>query len=114
VSQRVVILGEYGLRVIKGQITILGATLSPAHTFGSLNVFAPSSHALPVIRYLESTDNEVVINLYEGKSRLRELSRLSPLFSRLWNERATILNGETDSDEKSSFQIVCLSACHTF
>lgn len=104
VYQRLVALGEYGLSVIRGRITILGATLSPDHTVH--HVYALFSHSLPVIRYLESEDDEVVIRLSQLSTGLRTLKKLSPLFCRLWNESATNLAGETDSKERSSFQIV--------
>ena len=102
-----VVLGEYRLAVRKGRATILGATLSPDSTRPYVDVYSPSSHSLPVIRYLESEDNEVIITLAQLKSGLRPLKKLSPLFSRLWNESATILDGEEGSERKSSFQIVC-------
>lgn len=105
-SQRVVVLGEYRLAVRKGRATVLGATLSPDSTRPYVDVYAPSSHSLPVIRYLESEDNEVVISLSQLKSGLRPLKKLSPLFSRLWNEIATVLDGEEASETRSSFQIV--------
>ena len=105
-----VVLGEYRLAVRKGRATLLGATLSPDSTRPFVDVYAPSSHSLPVIRYLESEDSEVIISLGQLKSGLRPLKKLSPLFSRLWNESATVLDGEVDSDERSSFQIVCTTA----
>lgn len=105
-----VVLGEYRLAVRKGRATLLGATLSPDSTRPYVDVYAPSSHSLPVIRYLESEDSEVIISLGQLKSGLRPLKKLSPLFSRLWNESATVLDGDVGSDERSSFQIVCTTA----
>ncbi|OBT51170.1 hypothetical protein VE04_07687 [Pseudogymnoascus sp. 24MN13] len=107
---RVVVLGEYRLAVRKGRATLLGATLSPESTRLGVDVYAPSSHSLPVIRYLESEDNEVVISLGQLKSGLRPLKKLSPLFSRLWNESATVLDGDVGSDERNSFQILFSTA----
>lgn len=107
-----VVLGEYIFKVLKGRVTILGATLSPDGTAGGVHIYAPSSHSLPVIRYLESEDSEVIIRLGQHKSGLRPLKKLSPLFSRLWNESATVLNGEVGSEGRSSFQIVCSTPCH--
>ncbi|KFY73833.1 hypothetical protein V499_06100 [Pseudogymnoascus sp. VKM F-103] len=109
-GERVVVLGEYRLAVRKGRATLLGATLSPESTKVFVDVYAPSSHSLPVIRYLESEDNEVIISLGQLKSGLRPLKKLSPLFSRLWNESATILDGDVGSDERSSFQILFSTA----
>ncbi|ELR03793.1 Polynucleotide 5'-hydroxyl-kinase grc3 [Pseudogymnoascus destructans] len=105
-GERVVVLGEYRLAVRKGRATVLGASLSPDSTRPYVDVYAPSSHSLPVIRYLESEDNEVIISLGQLKSGLRPLKKLSPLFSRLWNESATALDGGVDSDQRSSFQIL--------
>ncbi|OBT74192.1 hypothetical protein VF21_07027 [Pseudogymnoascus sp. 05NY08] len=109
-GERVVVLGEYRLAVRKGRATLLGATLSPESTRPYVDVYAPSSHSLPVIRYLESEDNEVIISLGQLKSGLRPLKKLSPLFSRLWNESPMVLDGEVDSDERSSFQILFSTA----
>ncbi|KFY63781.1 hypothetical protein V496_03736 [Pseudogymnoascus sp. VKM F-4515 (FW-2607)] len=109
-GERVVVLGEYHFKVLKGRVSILGAALAPSGTIPYIPVYAPSSHSLPVIRYLESEDNEVIISLGQLKSGLRPLKKLSPLFSRLWNESETLLDGEADSDGKSSFQILFSTA----
>ena len=105
-------LGEYDLWVKKGVITILGATLSAGSMFEHTTVYAPSSHSLPVIRYLESLDNEVIIQLCESPTRLRGLRILSPLFSRLWNETSTPIPGKDMPDRMTSFQIVCFASYH--
>ncbi len=107
-GERVVALGEYGLTVLKGKVTILGATLSNTdHT--THNIFALSSHSLPVIRYLDSSTDEVIIRLSQLSTRMRDLKKLSPHFARLWNESATPLAGEEERKERSSFQILFTS-----
>ena len=92
------------MSVIKGRITILGATLGPDHT--THPICALSSHSLPVIRYLESSTDEVVIRLSQLSTGLRDLKKLSPLFTKLWNESGTLLAGETERAERSSFQVL--------
>lgn len=85
---------------------MLGAALAADETVH--HVYALSSHSLPVVRYLESGDDEVVVRLSQLSTGLRTLGSLSPLFCRLWNESATALGGESASAsaKKSSFQIV--------
>jgi polynucleotide 5'-hydroxyl-kinase GRC3/NOL9 len=100
-----VALGEYGLSVIRGQITVLGAVLNASDTVH--HVHALSSHSLPVIRYLSSDIEVAEIRLIQYNSGLRSLKYLSPLFGRLWNESATVLGTEGDNTRRSSFQIVC-------
>lgn len=78
--------------------------MSPDHI--THHICALSSHSLPVIRYLESTTDEVVIRLSQLSTGLRDLKKLSPLFSKLWNESATRLAGEAERIERSSFQIL--------
>jgi len=81
-SQRFVILGNYGVKVHQGEVTIAGATLTPIDDVQW--VHAPHCHALPVLR----TANDTVIELLPCPTAqgLRELARLNPLFGRLWNE----------------------------
>ncbi|EPE26035.1 hypothetical protein GLAREA_01947 [Glarea lozoyensis ATCC 20868] len=49
-GERLVILGQYEMLVLKGEITFLGATISATTTVHA--IYAPSSHSLPVIRCL--------------------------------------------------------------
>ena len=110
--QRLVVLGEYGLLVIRGQITILGATLSASETVYA--VYAPSSHSLPVIRFLYSDNDKAEIRLHQSNSGLRSLRHLSPLFARLWNENSSLEPKDPNlsrqespwRSQRSSFQIV--------
>ncbi|KAI9745973.1 MAG: Polynucleotide 5'-hydroxyl-kinase grc3 [Claussenomyces sp. TS43310] len=81
--ERLVVLGQYRLSVIKGQITILGATLSASQK--EYEVYALSSHSLPVIRSL-SRSYGAQIRLHQCDTGLHSLKHLSPLFHRLSNE----------------------------
>jgi len=81
-----VILGEYGLCVKKGAVTISGAKLT--RESGYYQVFAPSTHALPEIACVkvkgkgEGPDTEVLITKTE--SGLRDLGRTCPVANGIW------------------------------
>lgn len=80
--QRLVILGSFGVRVIRGEVVVLGATLGPSKEVQWLH--APQCHALPVLRSSARSCLEVH-NDVEAIS-LRKLGNLSPLFRAIWNE----------------------------
>jgi hypothetical protein len=107
------VLGEYGISVVKGQVTILGATLSAGKSV--YTVHAASSHSLPVIRFRASKGAKAEIRLHDVQHGLRSLGDLSPLFSGLWNYRSAWLGstiegplnkGEPRVSKKQSFHIV--------
>jgi hypothetical protein len=113
--QRLIILGEYGLSVTGGKVTILGATLSVSQTI--YDVCATSSHLLPVIRCSSTDIDKAEICLHQRKSELRSLMQLSPLFAGLWgNSSGPVIASNSPKQQEfwrikeSSFQIVRLSA----
>ncbi|GAB7352115.1 hypothetical protein MBLNU459_g2611t1 [Dothideomycetes sp. NU459] len=74
------LVGEYDLRVITGIVIVYGAVLRPSHK--SHRVYAPSTHALPVITAKGGVAEIAIVS--SGPS-LGRLSKLSPLWGRLWN-----------------------------
>ncbi|KAF8465958.1 hypothetical protein BDZ91DRAFT_794528 [Kalaharituber pfeilii] len=101
---KLVFEGEFTLRVVHGAITIAGATITPQ--FGIQTVFAPSTHALPVIEAVESlperkrkkgkkrrgggkkeeeeeeeAEGEVVIEVGCCETGLRGIGGLCPMFA---------------------------------
>jgi len=82
-QQTVTHIGTYDILVIKGAVTIYGAILTADD--GPRRVFAPSTHALPVIKCL-SREAEVQIKHVPG-SGLVSLRIFSPLYGRFWNHR---------------------------
>ncbi|EKD15047.1 uncharacterized protein L3040_003753 [Drepanopeziza brunnea f. sp. 'multigermtubi'] len=82
-GERLVIVGQYELRVRKGQVTFMGAALQPSDTFH--RVFAASSHSLPVIRCSMNDVIPAEILLRGCHGGLDVLEPLSPLFGRLWH-----------------------------
>lgn len=70
--------------VQKGEITLLGATLTASKK--SYMVYSPASHSLPVIRCSATDVNHAEICFQSYKSGLETLQGLSPLFGKLWNE----------------------------
>ncbi|KAF8431848.1 hypothetical protein BGX38DRAFT_1277063 [Terfezia claveryi] len=91
-SETLVFQGEYSLRVLSGSIQVYGATLTPSS--GTHEVWAPSTHALPVIEALPSKrerkiqekdgefDTEIVVSKFN--SGIRDIGRLWPMFGGVW------------------------------
>jgi len=84
-GERLVIVGQYELSVMAGRITLMGATLHPSKT--AHQVFAASSHSLPVLRCLSTDVDSAEIVLRNCKTGLEGLEKLSPLFGRLWSSQ---------------------------
>jgi polynucleotide 5'-hydroxyl-kinase GRC3/NOL9 len=103
-GERVVVLGEYGLQVVVGRVTVLGATLKVGEDIHHIHAF--SSHSIPVIRYLESPTEVVLIRLWPFDRELQSLKRVSPLFARMSNDLPTVLGFEDQSNAPSPFQIL--------
>lgn len=85
-------IGIYDLLVRRGVVTIYGAVLRAGPNAQSYRVYAPATHALPVIHCLSPDGAEVDLKSVDCK--LSPLEKLSPLYARLWK-------GENSSD--SSF-----------
>ncbi|KAL7797238.1 hypothetical protein V8C37DRAFT_408026 [Trichoderma ceciliae] len=103
-SERFIVIGSFGIKVIAGQVTVFGATLrssDPIHW-----IHAPHCHAIPVIR----TSEKVSLELHNDPNAngLRRLSRLSPLFKGIWSESRDDFT-ETNTGRGRTFQIVCSS-----
>ncbi|KAI0165144.1 hypothetical protein GGR52DRAFT_575237 [Hypoxylon sp. FL1284] len=84
-GERLVILGNYGIRVTHGEVTISGATLTVSDKMAWVN--APQCHALPVIRCPE--DAKIELHCHPDVAGLMSLANLSPQFRRLWNENTS-------------------------
>ncbi|KAK8125832.1 protein GRC3 [Apiospora kogelbergensis] len=101
-GDRLVVLGNYGLRVISGEVTLNGALLKAADK--THWVSAPQCYALPVLR----CSDEAAIELapHPAAESLESLDTLSPLFRRLWNdEDVANTNGKT-RQPKSTFELI--------
>ncbi|KAF2763954.1 hypothetical protein EJ03DRAFT_332275 [Teratosphaeria nubilosa] len=76
-----VCVGIYDVEVLKGVITVYGATLTP--NSGRRRICAPSTAALP---QLLARRSGTVIRLHHVKSSLSKLGKLSPLFKKVWTK----------------------------
>ncbi|KAF4997371.1 hypothetical protein FGRMN_3956 [Fusarium graminum] len=103
-SERFLIIGSFGIRVIQGEVTLAGATLYPSE--GIEWVHAPHCHAIPVLRTAEETRLE--LHPDQSARGLRQLGRLSPLFRKIWNE-PTDVDSITKITKEATFQIICTS-----
>ena len=83
-GQKLSLIGNYDLRVSTGMITLYGAELGPA--LESYRVYAPSTHALPVVECVSEIAAEVEIS--QLKHTLAPLAKLSPSYRRIWNKRS--------------------------
>ncbi|KAF4978980.1 hypothetical protein FZEAL_4735 [Fusarium zealandicum] len=103
-SERFMVLGSFGIRVIQGEVTLTGATLRPSETIEW--VHAPHCHAIPVLRTAEDTRLE--LHPDQHSRGLRQLGRISPLLRKVWNEASETNSGKKSSKEPT-FQIVSCS-----
>ncbi|KAK0934498.1 Polynucleotide 5'-hydroxyl-kinase grc3 [Friedmanniomyces endolithicus] len=100
-------VGEYDLRVLDGIASIYGAVLVP--TSSPRRVYAPSTHALPVI--IGRRDGTVVEVLHV-ESTIRVLDKLSPLFRNIWRReddpKRTFQTSEHTADDESQHSLLSL------
>ncbi|PON30445.1 protein GRC3 [Trichoderma gamsii] len=103
-SERFIVIGSFGIKVIAGEVTVFGATLRPSDSIHWIH--APHCHAIPVLR----TSEKVSLELHNDPNAdsLRRLSRLSPLFKGIWSESKDG-STETSLGRGRTFQIVCSS-----
>ncbi|KAG9237868.1 hypothetical protein BJ875DRAFT_480926 [Amylocarpus encephaloides] len=94
-GERLVILGQYRITVRRGTITLQGAGMHSDSR--SYNVYAASSHSLPVIRCLTTQTGHSQICLRPLDRGLNSLQALSPLFGKLWSEESGPLSSEYSS-----------------
>ncbi|KAM5365445.1 hypothetical protein ACJZ2D_010980 [Fusarium nematophilum] len=94
-SERFLVIGSFGIRVVQGEVTLAGATLRPSET--TEWVHAPHCHAVPVIRTAEDTRLELCPD--QNAQGLRQLGRISPLFRKMWES----------SSKEATFQIIYTS-----
>lgn len=75
------LIGFYDLEVQQGSVLVNGALLRPGPVLS--RIFAPSTHALPCIT---AKSGPATVAIHSISNDLVSLARLSPLWSRLWNE----------------------------
>ncbi|KAK8254603.1 hypothetical protein HDK77DRAFT_488236 [Phyllosticta capitalensis] len=81
-NETLAIVGIYDILIKRGVVTLYGAILRAGPQAASYRVFAPATHALPVIECLSPDGAEV--ELKSVNSQLPSLEKLSPLHGRLW------------------------------
>lgn len=83
-SQTICCVGSYDFTVHRGAAEIYGASLFEGDP--SMRIYAPSTHALPIIRCLspDGVDMELSSTGLDASSPLN-LESLSPLFRRIWD-----------------------------
>lgn len=94
-NETVTIVGEYGIQVLSGIITVYGCVLRT--NSGVQRIYAPSTQALP---QLQARQDNTSVRITSVKSGLRKLDRLSPLFRNIWtsNERSLTFLETMDDD----------------
>jgi len=91
-------IGSYDIVVNFGAITVHGATLKV--NTKPYRVYAPASHALPIIRC--SPVGKANIEILVVNNDLKSMIRLSPLFRRLWNK---------DKDVSEEIKVLSKQSC---
>ncbi|XXH01507.1 hypothetical protein Hte_007867 [Hypoxylon texense] len=104
-GERLVMLGNYGVHVTSGEVTINGATLRASEKIYWVD--APHCHSLPVIRCSDAATLNLLPHL--SIAGLRSLANLSPHFRRLWNETISPSNDNATSSDPT-FQILYSTA----
>ncbi len=106
-AETVTFVGTYEIAVLQGVVTINGAILRSHPTFPiKYRVFAPSTHAVPVVQCVSSSGSEV--QFFSCDYTMRSMEKLSPLYSRIWNVRKKYENRQL-SREVRSFSLVSYS-----
>ncbi|EPQ63639.1 Bgt-4829 [Blumeria graminis f. sp. tritici] len=111
-GERLVVLGQYGILVHKGEITLLGATLKRSKSL--FKVYALPTHSLPVIRSKGTFISTAEISLHPIQSGLENLKFLSPLYGSLLGDNCGILGPKYQNlfqeSKSSTFQILFSSS----
>ena len=83
--ETLVVLGQFDLRVRRGEVTFLGATLRSSQTIH--RVFISSTHSLPYIKCNSSFDRpqeDAEVEISNCNSGIQLLERIAPQFGRIW------------------------------
>ncbi|KAK5995657.1 Polynucleotide 5'-hydroxyl-kinase GRC3 [Cladobotryum mycophilum] len=102
-SERFLILGNYGIRVLTGEVAVSGAIFRPSEKIHWIH--APHCHSIPVLRTPERTSLE--IHNDPNFDDFRKLDRLSPLFKKIWNDLDD--GKESKLGTGRTFQVICTS-----
>ncbi|KAK7527951.1 uncharacterized protein IWZ02DRAFT_414144 [Phyllosticta citriasiana] len=87
-GQTLASVGIYDILVKRGVVAFYGAILRAGPQALTYRVFAPATHALPVIQCLSPDGAEV--ELKSVTSQLPLMEKLSPLYGRLWKAEETV------------------------
>ncbi|OCL12482.1 hypothetical protein AOQ84DRAFT_386102 [Glonium stellatum] len=99
-GETVAFVGTYEVAVLQGIVTINGAILRSHKTSPiKYRVFAPSTHAIPVVQCISSSGSEV--QFLSCDYTMRSMEKLSPLYSKIWNVRKKYENGQLDREVRS-------------
>ncbi|KAL5606814.1 hypothetical protein BROUX41_003192 [Berkeleyomyces rouxiae] len=105
-DERFVIVGSYGIKVCRGEVTIAGATLRPSDMV--YWVHAPLCHSIPVLRCYKDAGLELHPDpMFQN---LRQLENLSPLYRDIWpsnmNRSFRVLFTQDDVPKRAAMQLL--------
>ncbi|KAL8999639.1 MAG: hypothetical protein Q9169_001599 [Polycauliona sp. 2 TL-2023] len=94
----VTFVGQYNLRVGAGAVSVYGAVLHASSTIHQ--VYAPSTHSLPVIRPLRdphrpADDQPIEFTISSTQNGMRSLKEVSAMFGRIWNKAIVVSDDDT-------------------
>lgn len=123
VGQTLVIKGQYRMTVLKGAVSILGAVVHSSPK--SYPVFAPQTHALPVIECVNVQDSimledtiipdsidymtsqyRAIIQIDDFYSGYESISRLVPVYKSLWSGGGSFPMASQPGTSKRSYELL--------
>lgn len=104
-GQTVCFIGLYDLCVQRGAVEVCRATLYEGAK--PQTIYAPSTHALPIIRCISSAVISLV-SVPSAAKRMGLLQQFSPLFRRIWNDWPDQHAYPDDELKRRTFSWVCL------
>lgn len=110
-GESLAIIGHYDLWVVSGVVMLYGAVLRASKN--SYRVFAPSTHALPIIECVRQANMSTAVELSSCDSGIQSLAQLSPLFGRIWNASwpTDVESALSTNQEPKSFSSVSSFSC---
>jgi polynucleotide 5'-hydroxyl-kinase GRC3/NOL9 len=83
-------VGIYDFWVKRGVISLMGAKVPSSPNLS--RVYAPSTHSLPVIKYVSGTEGYAEVEIRSCNTGISRLGELSPLFCGIWHSRKLVAN----------------------
>ncbi|KAL8828438.1 MAG: hypothetical protein Q9170_006603 [Blastenia crenularia] len=113
-GESVTLVGQYGLWIRRGAVSLAGAVLHQSSTV--YNVYAPSTQSLPSICPIRNpfgpSEQQTIVTVLQYNSGLRLLRHVSPRFGHIWNQNTAYTDYATTSVSplRRTFQFLATSS----